>query len=186
MMFRELRRTLGVILALAVTVGVVVPVGLSLVAGYPLFASSPTTSAASTGVPSASPIEPTASPIATTDPTARPTSSPTAAPDKTAPVVSAHTPKAGATNIAATSAITITFSEPVARVSGTTILLVNVAGGWNVRATVSYNAATMTATLRPALYMYPRTAYEVQLTNGIRDLAGNALKPTSWTFKTGS
>ena len=54
------------------------------------------------------------------------------------------------------SVIRIVFSEPVRNVSGATIQLTNVAGGWVVHSTVRYDAATHTATLTPDLRMYPR------------------------------
>jgi hypothetical protein len=92
----------------------------------------------------------------------------------------------GATNVAAGVSVRIRFSEPVKGVSGSTIQLVNESGGWVVRATVSYNAGTRTATLNPSLNMYPGTRYRVTVLAGITDAAGNRLAPTTWTFRVAS
>ncbi len=88
--------------------------------------------------------------------------------------------------MSAGSTIRIVFSEPVRNVSGSTIQLTNVQGGWVVHSTVRYDAATRTATLNPDLRMYPNTEYRVSILAGITDRAGNRLTPKSWTFRVGS
>src|SRR6185312_2574122 len=100
-----------------------------------------------------------------------------------APSVTGRTPAANATNVATNSNITATFSEPVTGVNATTFRVTNSAGT-AVTAAVSYDAATRTATLNPNANLLADRTYTVQLTNGIRDLQGNALPATTWNFTT--
>jgi hypothetical protein len=54
---------------------------------------------------------------------------------------------------------------------------------------VSYNASTRTVTLNPSVTLAGNTVYRVTLTGGttaVRDIAGNPLTTTSWTFTTGA
>ncbi len=100
-----------------------------------------------------------------------------------APSVTGRTPAANARNVATNSNITATFSEPVTGVNANTFRVTNSAGT-AVSAVVTYNAATRTATLNPNANLLDDRTYTVQLTNGIRDLQGNALPATTWTFTT--
>ena len=50
---------------------------------------------------------------------------------------------------------------------------------------VTYNAGTQVATINPNASLLNDTVYTVRLTNGIQDVAGNALVATQWTFTTG-
>ena len=168
-------------------IGILIPASIAVLSGAPLLGTS--------GVP---PIEPTfaatrasgADPTATPvpSPTATPTSIPTAKPtaDTVRPTIIGRTPGPNAVNVAGSSTIRIRFSEPVKSASGSTIELINVSGGWVVRATVGYDSATRTATLTPALHMYPGTEYRVAVLAGITDRAGNRLTPVTWTFRVAS
>src|SRR5205807_6976741 len=51
-------------------------------------------------------------------------------------------------------------------------------------ATVSYDATSRAATLRPVVALVPGHTYRAALTGAIRDAVGNAFAPTSWTFTT--
>jgi hypothetical protein len=51
-------------------------------------------------------------------------------------------------------------------------------------ATVAYDPATLTATLRPAAPLQPATSYKMGMSESIKDLSGNSLVWTTWTFKT--
>ena len=82
--------------------------------------------------------------------------------------------------------IQVQFSEQVKGVSGATIRLRNIAGGWLVRSKVDYDAASRTVTLTPARLMYPSTEYRVEILSGITDRAGNRLTPVRWTFQVAS
>jgi hypothetical protein len=107
----------------------------------------------------------------------------TAAPaDTTPPTVTARTPADKATGVSTAGAVTATFSEAVTGVSGSTFTLK--AGTTTVGATVSYDAAGRTATLKPSAALAAGTQYTAQLTNGVKDVAGNALAATTWTFTT--
>ena len=115
----------------------------------------------------------------------------TSANDTTAPTVSARTPPTGATAVALSSPISVTFSEPVdaATVSGSTLILRN-AQGAAVPATVSYNASTQVATLTPSSLLTASTQYTATVRGGatdpvVKDVAGNRLGADSvWSFTT--
>jgi YVTN family beta-propeller protein len=115
----------------------------------------------------------------------------TTATDTTAPSVSARTPAAGATGVAAASAVTVTFSEPIdpTTVSTGTVALRD-AQGAAVPASVSYNAATAVATLVPSAALLPSSTYTATLRGGavdpvIKDVAGNRLAADNiWSFTT--
>ena len=105
-----------------------------------------------------------------------------AAADTTPPTVSSATPGAGATNVAVTSPVSVTFSKPVncSTVSGTTFKVGAVSG------TVSCSGNT--ATFTPAATLATAASYPVALatgSSGIKDTTGNALAgTTSWNFST--
>jgi hypothetical protein len=106
--------------------------------------------------------------------------------DITAPTVTARTPAANAPGVSVGSNVTATFSEPVQGVSGSTFTLRTSAGA-SVSASVSYNTTTRVATLDPTANLATSTTYTATLTGGstaIRDIAGNPLVTTSWSFTT--
>ena len=82
------------------------------------------------------------------------------------------------------------FGEPVAPLSLNTgtVVLRKATGGAGVRRTLGYSAGTRTLTVNPGggstALLAARTAYRVSLGGGIKDVAGNALQATSWTFRT--
>jgi hypothetical protein len=98
--------------------------------------------------------------------------------------VTAKSPPSGATGVATSTAVTATFSEPVQNVSGSTVKLKLAGTTTVVPSTVTYDSATKTATLKPDAALSAGTKYAVTLTSGIKDLAGNSLKSTSWSFTT--
>jgi LmbE family N-acetylglucosaminyl deacetylase len=106
--------------------------------------------------------------------------------DTTPPVVASVTPANNATNVSLGTSVSATFSEAIApaSVTGTTFALRN--GGTTVTATVS--ASGSTATLQPSAALQAGVTYTAALlsgTNGIKDLAGNALASDfSWSFTT--
>ena len=82
--------------------------------------------------------------------------------------------------------ISVTFSEPISPVSFSGNLSIKSTSGTQVWMSSSYEPTTMTSTLSvdPNGY-YPLrlgTTYEVTLTSGIKDLAGNGLVAHSFTF----
>jgi subtilisin family serine protease len=103
------------------------------------------------------------------------------------PTVTARTPGANGTAIAAGSNITATFSTAMQGISGSTFVLRG-PGGTVVPAAVTYSATTRTATLNPAANLANDAKYTATLTGGaaaVRDAAGTPLATTSWTFTTG-
>ena len=111
--------------------------------------------------------------------------------DTTAPTVTARSPAVGATGVAQTANVTVTFSEAMdaATISASTIELRDAANAL-VAATVSYDAATRTATLDPAPTLAAGVSYTATVRGGtadprVKDLAGNALQTSAaWSFTT--
>ncbi|WP_345075681.1 peroxidase family protein, partial [Paeniglutamicibacter cryotolerans] len=103
--------------------------------------------------------------------------------DAEAPTVTGRTPAVNATNVPLAENVTVTFSEPVTGVNGTSVRLTAPSGA-TVAAVVSYDAATRTATLNPNANLAANTRYTVGLTNGIMDGTGNLLVATTWSFTT--
>ena len=110
-------------------------------------------------------------------------------PDVTAPVVTTVTPANAATNINITTSVTGNFSETVnaSTVNSSTFELRN-ASNTLVPATVTYNAATNTATLTPSSFLASSAVYTATIkggASGVKDLAGNAIvNDYTWTFTT--
>ncbi len=101
--------------------------------------------------------------------------------DTTAPTVTFIGPVGGATNVATSTSVTVTFSEAMnaSTIDSTTVRLLD--GATPVAASVSYNAGTNTATLTPSAALANSTTYTVSVTggaSGVKDLAGNALAST--------
>ncbi len=111
-----------------------------------------------------------------------------AVPDTTPPTVTANTPANGATGVATSTVVMVTFSEAMdaSSIGSSTFELRN--GAVVVAASVSYNAATRVATLTPSAALAHATTYTATVRGGaagVRDLAGNALAADStWSFTT--
>lgn len=106
-----------------------------------------------------------------------------------APQVTARTPEPGATTVPRTGNITVTFNEAVTGVSTAAVQLKRVSNGNVLVTRVSYDSATRVLTIDPNVELHANVEYEVTLIGGptaLRDLAGNPLPTTSWTFTTGS
>ncbi|MBI2827267.1 MAG: Ig-like domain-containing protein, partial [Planctomycetia bacterium] len=98
--------------------------------------------------------------------------------DTAPPTVSATSPGNGSTNVATTTAVTVTFSEAMtaSTINTSTVLLMD--GGTAVTASVGYNANTRTATLTPSAALSNARTYTIRVkggAGGVKDLAGNAL-----------
>ncbi|MGC1952212.1 MAG: Ig-like domain-containing protein, partial [Gammaproteobacteria bacterium] len=113
----------------------------------------------------------------------------TTGPDTTPPTVTATVPVNGAADVGINTNVTATFSEAVdpATLTGTTFELRD-GGGVLVPATVSYDAATRTASLTPNAALSLSTAYSATVkggVDGVKDLAGNGLAAdVPWAFTT--
>jgi WD40 repeat protein len=111
--------------------------------------------------------------------------------DTTAPTVSSTNPSNGATNVSPGTTVKATFSEAIApaTISTSTLELRNASNAL-VAATVSYDAASNTATLTPSSALAASSTYTATVkggTNGVKDLAGNALASDFvWSFTTGA
>ncbi|MGF9647880.1 Ig-like domain-containing protein [Pseudarthrobacter oxydans] len=107
--------------------------------------------------------------------------------DTTAPTVTATSPTAGATGVAASTNVTGTFSEAMtsSTVSSSTFTLTG-PGTTPVSAAVTY--AGNVATLNPAADLAASTLYTATIkggASGVKDAAGNALAADrTWTFTT--
>ncbi len=111
--------------------------------------------------------------------------------DSTAPVVVSQTPAPGSSGVAVGAAVIASFNEALlaSSVNGSTFLLRDAANAL-VNASVSYDSASRTATLRPAAALAASTTYTATLRGGttdprIKDVAGNALAANVvWSFTT--
>ena len=115
----------------------------------------------------------------------------TYAADTTAPTVTATSPANGATGVAITAPVTATFSEAMDPATiGTATFELRDAGNAVVPATVTWDAATLTATLTPAAPLGGQATYTATVKGGAtdpraKDLSGNALAANvTWTFTT--
>ncbi|MDQ0619722.1 CBM96 family carbohydrate-binding protein [Arthrobacter globiformis] len=108
--------------------------------------------------------------------------------DTTAPTVTGTSPAAGATGVAVTANVTGTFSEAMDASTITPATFTLTTGTTTVPAAVTYNSAGMVATLNPDADLAAGTTYTATIrggTNGVKDVAGNALaSDRTWTFTT--
>jgi subtilisin-like proprotein convertase family protein len=103
-------------------------------------------------------------------------------PDTTAPTVTSVTPADGATGVSLGARTEVTFSEAMdpASITAGTVVLRN-PGHLMVPSTVSFNAVTNVATLRPTAALAASTTYTATITGGsggVTDMAGNPLAST--------
>ncbi len=84
-----------------------------------------------------------------------------------------------------TGAFTVTFSEPVRNVSGTTVKAVLTGTSTVVPGTVTPAATTSTTTavFTPSSVLVPGQSYTLSVTSGITDVLGNPLVPKSFTVR---
>ncbi|QEH37847.1 Copper resistance protein CopC [Aquisphaera giovannonii] len=107
--------------------------------------------------------------------------------DRTPPTVSSTTPGPGATDVAATSTISATFSEVVN--TGTGLFTLVDSAGHSVPVSASWQSAVDSQSgnslvLTPQSPLNPLTTYTVRI-GGVADVAGNVMSaPISWSFKT--
>ena len=113
--------------------------------------------------------------------------------DSTAPTVTNRSPAPGANGVSVDSSVTAGFSEAMdpSTINASTFELRN-ASNAVVTATVSYDGATRTATLRPASALAASSTYTATVRGGstdprAKDASGNALASNAtWSFTTGS
>ena len=74
---------------------------------------------------------------------------------------------------------------PTTAASTTAFTLKNNTTGATTSSSVLYSSSTRTATLTPGGSLAASTTYTVTVTGAVKDVAGNPLTATSWTFTTG-
>jgi hypothetical protein len=108
--------------------------------------------------------------------------------DTNRPTVTATVPTNGATDVAVNQTVNATFSKAMDPLTiSTASFMLTGPGATAVTGTVTYVAASTTATFTPESNLAPHTTYTNTITIGVKDLAGNALATNSvWSFTTGS
>jgi hypothetical protein len=109
-----------------------------------------------------------------------------AAPDTISPTVMLTSPSEGEVGAATDQGVTVTFSEPMAEASVTTSTFsVMETSSMLVTGAVTLNVNGMVATFTPIDELTRGTTYEVVLSTGLADRAGNPLATeVAWTFTT--
>ena len=102
--------------------------------------------------------------------------------DTIAPTVTTRVPASGTTAVATTARPTATFSEAVVE-SSIAMVLRDSTTSQVVPSTVTYDAASRTATLSPTSPLTGSRQFTVSL-SGARDSAGNTMAPVTWSFET--
>jgi hypothetical protein len=104
------------------------------------------------------------------------------------PQIVSTLPINAATNVPLTQAVSATFTKAMNPLTFTNATFYLMQGANTVAGTLSYNAATFTATLTPTVALLPSTIYIATVTSGATDLAGDPLgttgAPNPWTFTT--
>jgi hypothetical protein len=98
-----------------------------------------------------------------------------------APTVTSKTPASGATNVATTSTVQAVFSKAV--VASSISFTLKDAANNPIAGTVTYNAATNTATFTPTTLLATATTFTATV-SGATDVSGNLMTPVSWSFTT--
>ncbi|VFQ45415.1 Ig-like domain-containing protein [Desulfoluna butyratoxydans] len=102
--------------------------------------------------------------------------------DVVPPTVSQTYPTSGTSGIGVNSTVSVLFDEPMDPASITTATFTSAQG---LAGTVTYDAASRTASFTPASPLAYQTSYTFTLTTDVRDAAGNALdSPVTWSFTT--
>ncbi|MET3920710.1 fibronectin type III domain-containing protein [Arthrobacter sp. UYEF20] len=103
------------------------------------------------------------------------------------PTITARTPATGANSVSQAGNLRVTFSEPVTGgfgtgVNGTSFVLR--LGTTVIPAVVTYDTTTRVATLDPSVTLLADRTYTATV-SGVRDVAGNTMTASSWSFLTG-
>ena len=106
--------------------------------------------------------------------------------DTTIPVVESMVPIDESIEVALNTTINATFSEEMEEATFVPVNFTVRAGAEAIDGTVSYEVASKVATFTTTANLAANTEYEVLLGTGIKDLAGNSLEATIWTFTTGA
>ena len=111
------------------------------------------------------------------------TTAPTAPVDVTPPTVISVVPTNNATNVAANTHPTVTFSEAMNSTTINTTSFTLKQGSTNVAGTVAYSGTS--ASFTPSSALAANTVYTGTITTGAKDAAGNAISSNyTWSFTT--
>jgi len=110
--------------------------------------------------------------------------------DTTPPTIVSKFPAENQVNVSRDTTISITFSErlDLATVTPDTVLLTQ-GGAGDVQRSLQWDATGTTLLVDPFTLLGSSTddyQYRVELTDGVKDLAGNRLEASQWYFTTGS
>ncbi|HEY5807007.1 MAG TPA: DUF4082 domain-containing protein, partial [Povalibacter sp.] len=116
----------------------------------------------------------------------------TAPADTTPPTVTSQTPTSGTNGVSPNTTVTVTFNEAMdaSTINANTVEL-RTASSSLVAASVTYDAASRTATLTPSSSLATNATYTTTVKGGttdprVKDVAGNALSVNgAWSFTTG-
>ncbi len=104
-----------------------------------------------------------------------------------APALTTKVPASGATNVPVGQSVSATFDQDMDAATITSAnFYVQKAGGSPLPATVTYNAATRTATIDPSADLEAGSAYQVTVSTGVRNAGGLSVAgaPVVWSFNT--
>jgi len=104
--------------------------------------------------------------------------------DSTAPTATSRSPAVNAVGIDPSINITVTFDEAMDSLTTVSGGLTLRKGDVEVSTSVTYDAGTKTMTINPAVTLDNNSTYTITLLSSIKDVAGNALSQTSWSFTT--
>jgi Bacterial Ig-like domain len=107
--------------------------------------------------------------------------------DTVGPQVLSRFPRPGSTGVNRLTEVRVRFSESVRRVNDATFTLTDTRTGDEVLATVSRLGGSRQWVLEPDRTLRRGTRYLARLSGGaagIQDLSGNALRSTTWSFRT--
>ncbi|MDQ6990495.1 MAG: Ig-like domain-containing protein [Mariprofundaceae bacterium] len=99
------------------------------------------------------------------------------------PTVTNKIPAAAATGVSLSSSVNLTFSTAMKTTTITTASFTLKQGGTIVAGTISHNTGNIETFIPNSNLLY-NTVYTVSVSNGITDLANNALAAASWNFTT--
>lgn len=113
------------------------------------------------------------------EPDPSPSPTPTVPADTTPPAVVSANPSSGATGVAVGTTVAVTFSEPV----NSAALTLKGAAGATIAGTAAMDGPATTLTFTPAQPLAAGVLHTVEV-SGARDVAGNVMIPSAWTFTT--
>ena len=105
--------------------------------------------------------------------------------DSVAPRVIGRTPESGVTNVSRFVTATASFDEAVTNVTASAIRLRDTARNTLVPVKVTYDSSRARAIVASTTKLEANRTYRVEVTSAVRDVAGNGVAATSWSFTTG-